>query len=462
MRKNLAFLGFLVLLHPTTAFGAVLGVESPAQVLLVEESSEALCTWYQEGVRGFPLVQFGVHPAFYSAKFNLDKDAVSLREALKVKDCRSILPRVSGAVRKDSLWSVEDFAYAAYLLGVSGELWWVIPSNDGLTEENYEQFRKWLRDDLSFPEDFVRGLVLQGGIVRGVFKGLHVRFVTFGDLPSIEGPVLLSVEATFIHRLYVNPVRKGMVDILGRFFALLGEKKLEGERVAVAVGGGTPLIFRYLGERLRDLLAEPGRFDQGPPEAWRLQGEFEYLDFMLARDDAVAAAARLAGLEPRSPLPWYDRAVIAALREDAAEAERMLHEAKRRDPSYQAGYRALAKILAGQGMQEEAFALVEKGNRDNPADYDTAILLAENLLARGDYERCLSVIAPLIEEGPTLPAPHLYRARALWMMGEEDAARQAMARFRDTAPPGAWREGLIGDWARMTGSSPPASRPADP
>jgi len=456
-------LGFLLaLLHGNAAFGAVLGVESPTQVLLVEESSEALCSWYQDGVRGLPLIHIGVHPAFFSAGFNLEREATSLREALKGKDCRSIRARVSGELRENSLWTAQDFAYAAYLLGVASELWWIVPTREEFTDGNFVQFKDWLRNSFALPEDFADSLGLDGGIVRGVHKGLPLRFVTFEDLPSIDGPVLLSVESTFIHSLYVNPVRKGMVDILGWFFASLGERELEGERIAVAVGAGTPLHRRYLGERLRDFLADPARFEEGPPEAWSLQGEVEYLDAMLARDAAAAAAARLAELEPGSPLPWYDRAVIAAVQKDAPQAERMLEEAVRRDPAYRAGYRELAKVLSDGGMTEEAFALVEKGNREHPEDYDTAVFLAENLLSVGENKKALAVISPLIKGDPSLPAPYLYRARALWMMGERDAAERAMTRFRENAPPGGWRHRILGEWDRMTRSASPAPPPADP
>lgn len=444
-RVLLLFLA-VILLMPAVAGAAVLGKEAFSGVLLVEEASEALCTWYREGLRGLPLVHIGARPVFHAPDVDPVTTGEALREALEGQPCGELKGRTSGHLRADSLYTGEDFALAARLLGVVGELWWVVPARQTLPEGELEPFRAWLGETFGLPGEFASSLRYDGSLVRGEWGGLPVRLCTLEDLPSLEGPVILSVDTGFLVKLYENPAREGMLDQLGWFFAALREKRLEGAAVSVSAGGrDTPLAFLYLGGRVKDFLADPGAFTGGPPEVWRRQQQFEYLDFLLAREDALTEAERLAALDPRSPVPWYDRAAVAARRGQAGVAENHLREAVARDSAYARGYVELAEILHGVELKKQSLALLRRGRERHPGDLEIGIVLVSVLGDLGMSAEAAEAAASMAEKNPSVPLLHLVSAAALRTAGRREDAMAAMERFRRTAPPGRWREEVLRD-----------------
>lgn len=454
MERSIAGPLFFLLLFLTPLFllpaaaAATLGEDPFPGVMVVEESSQALCAWHRAGLRSMPLVHVGARPVFHSPDVDLGADGKQLHKALKGHSCEELAERTAGYIRKDSLYTEEDFALAAHRLGVISELWWVVPSPQTLPEAELEPFREWMGETFGLPGEFISGLRYDGSILKGEWGGLPLRICALKDLPLLEGPVIVSIDTGLLVKLYDNPVKEGMLDLLGSFFATLRERKLEGAAVSVSTGRrDTPLSFRYLGGRVGDYLRDPTAFAEGPPESWRRQQQFEYLDFMLARDGALAEAERFAALDDASPLPYYGRATVAARRGAVEAAEKNLQEAIVRDPAYRRGYVALAEVLYGAKLKEEAFALLRRGRKNHPDDLEIGIVLVKMLRGRGMPGDAAEAASSLAKKNPAVPLLHLVSADALRAAGRTDEAAAAMERFRETAPPGRWREEVLQGWS---------------
>ncbi|GAB4255442.1 MAG: hypothetical protein Kow0092_00550 [Deferrisomatales bacterium] len=436
------FLG-LALLRAAPGAAAIVGREPPARILVVEDHSEALCEWYRAGLRGVPLIHVDAHHDFFSPGRRIRHDLEAIRRAFETASCEALRPRVGDLARSDALFHVGDFVYPAFRLGVVSELWWVIPTRRTLPAEEFEAFRAWLQDHWDFPDDFMETLRYDGRVVRGEFQGMPVRLVTLGDLPELGRPALLDIDVDYFVELYDNPVKESMLDLLGWFYQELRRGRIQSDFVTVAAsvnGGYTPLRFKYLVDRVRELIAEPDRFAGGPPEAWRLQSRIEYLDFMLARGEALAETRRLAELTPASPVPYYDRAWIWANRADVEQVEVALAQAVARDPSYRMGYVGLGKYLYDTGRPQESFALVREGRARHPDFLPIALALADFHVERGEFAQAVALFRSLLESHAQVPILHAGLAEAYYGLGDTEAARTHTRLYRSLATPGTARD----------------------
>jgi tetratricopeptide (TPR) repeat protein len=438
--------------QPFYACGGVFGRDVPANVFIVEDSSEALCLWHAAGMRDTPLITFHADPGFFSAAVQFEHDLPRMRAALEGPSCEQAVLQAQHMDHEAKLYGKGDFIFAAFRLGIVRELWWVVPAKKSIKNDNLGAVKERLRDYYGLPGEFIESLTHDGQSVRGNFQGLPVRILSLTDLPVFGEPVLLSVDAEWFVNLYQNPVKESMLDLVGGFFKTLQQKKLPGDVAVIARSvrdGSTPLHFRYLAGYVRDFLARPGEFAEGPPSSWRLQGRIEYLDFMLARDEALADARRLSAMEPHSPVPWYDLAYISASRGDVKSARTYLGEAARRDRAYAFGYISISDLLADRPLPAESLALLEDGHRSWPADGDIARHLGKAYGRGGRYQEADDLYADLLARFPGVPDMHADYAAILWMKGERKKAEVHMKHYRKMAHPGMNRNRTIRGWEAM-------------
>jgi tetratricopeptide (TPR) repeat protein len=449
-RTSLLVCSLLLLLLPARGTAATrLGFEPAPDVLLAAETSEAVCAWFRAGLRGRPLVLISARLPIASQALAGAPERERLAAALTGSGCPELRGRTGSQPRKDALYDPDNFLLAAHALGLVREVWWVVPSRR-LPEGDLAPFRDWLRATLGLPEEFVESLRQEGATMSGSYRGLPVRLATLADLRPPAEPVLVAIDAEYLMKLFANPVSRGMLDLVGDLFAALRAVELRANLPVVASsheGGKVPMGYAHLAGWLRDLLANPGAFAEGAPETWRLQGQIEYLDYLLARDDALAQARRLSELEPKSPVPLFDQAQIVASRGQATEARRLLEEAVGRDPRYRFGYLTLAGALLDRQLQAEAESLLEAGHARFPGDAALALPLANLYAERGDFARAAALLAAVATANPDHPGVHAANAFALRGAGREAEAAEAMERFRRSAPPGGQRDRALEAWA---------------
>ena len=446
LRTSLRLLLALAVSAAPAAGATRLGLEPVPDVHLVEEQSEALCRWYKAGLRGLPLVHVSVRLNIASQQMDAPGDGAAARAALAGGSCEELAARTGSILREDALWDTDNFLVPAHLLGVVSEVWWVVPGRGSLAEAALPAFRDRLRESFGLPVEFLDSLRQEGAVVHGTYRGLPVHIVTLADLPGFSEPVLAGIDAEYLLSIYDNPVRERLLDLLAGFFATLRARAIRADQVAVSVSnrsGRVPLEYAYLAIQVRDYLAAPGRFGEGPPEAWRLQSQVEYLSYMAGREDAEREARRLAAIDPDSPVPWYDLAQIAAGRGEAPVARHMLSEAVRRSTRYRTGYPALARILSDRQMAGPAQELLEAGCAAFPDDVSLGLALAVLYAERGSLDLAAAHLTALAGRLPRYPAVHAALALALRESGKAAEAEAAMENFRRTAPAGGMRRSFV-------------------
>ncbi len=425
-------------------------------ILLVAEQSGSLCPWYQAGYRNMPLVHVSARLNLVSPQIEGETDRQRLEAALSGGACADLAPRTGSLGVEGALFDPDSYLTAALRLEVVGEIWWVLPSRQPLPSEESAQFREWLRGQ-GLPEGFLGTLRFGGREVRGEWEGRPVHIVTLADLPPLERPALVGIDAEYLSQLLDDPIRESAVKLLGDFLGAYSAKVRRAESVVVSssfLRGRVPLGYAYLGSWVRDSLASPQKYARGPAQEWLIQAQVEYLNRMLSRDRAYEEAVRLAEVAPHSPVPWFDQAQIAVVRGDAEAAAHFLEEAVRRDPAYVVGYPILAQAFDALGSRELGDAVFGAGMQRHPGSLEIGLPLASRLLGLKDFERVLGLTAELAAAHPAQPMVDAFRAFALRGAGRAAEAAEAMARFGRRAPRGAARDAVLGTWKAVSQPAP--------
>jgi len=425
--------------------------EGFAKPLLVEDHSEALCHWYKQGIRGATLVHVDDHDDCYSSLVRIETDPADLRQALERQGCEDLLPRTGFQVRQDSFYSVADFLSPAWQLGVVAEVWWVVAAAKPVDAEWLEDFRR--RMGHRYPAEFLEGLRLEGGIVKGQLKGMPVHITGLMQLPAFDKPLLLDIDVDYFIGLYRNPLEREMLSLVGDFFAALYRVPRQFELVTIAAsvnGGYTPVRFRYLADWM---LAAFDDFDRlrrdGPQRAWRLQAAVEKTDYLLDRKEALRLNVELEKLLPDSGLTAYNRAWMAAGQGRADEALKWQSLAGKRDERYLLGYLELAQKFSSMKRVEEFERLLRAGLRQAPEEVAFTMELGSSLIDRQRYREAQEVFEAGIRANPGVAIPHAGLAFALQHRGQNVEARAAMAEFRRLAQPGQNTAAVYRTWERL-------------
>jgi len=426
-------------------------VASAVPAIMLEEPSGALCQWYKEGKRGMTLVRISSKPDILSAGFMLTPDREILKRELETKSCGELSPRTSYHLQSDALYTVDDYVYPAFLLGVVSEVWWVVPSKTAVPEEDLEKFKGWLQARYAFPNEFIKSLQYSDGIIKGKFNGMPINMTIIENLPSFEQPVLLDVDTDYFSALYENPVKESMLSLLGRTRLLLNDKNLKIDMATISSSNQTPVmsvLFNYLREYLYEIFTDPDKFSDGPPQSWKTQNEIEYQDYMLARDDALKEAEKLIKDLPEKPWPYFDVAWINVERGNFEEAKKHLEKAVELDEFYARGYFALASQLYQDKKHDQWIALMDEAIEKHPNRLELYVNAADALVDLEKFEKAASYYEGAVKVNDKIGYLYFDLAMAYLKMGDKDKARQNILKFKSTALPGQNRLMSLAQWEK--------------
>jgi tetratricopeptide (TPR) repeat protein len=225
----------------------------------------------------------------------------------------------------------------------------------------------------------------------------------------------------------------------------------------------------FAAQRLPDALRETERVlktDPAQPGALKLKGNIEYLGghldealnafflllekhpedadgpYMLGRiyyqegriDYAIGQFDRVLRLDPRSYKAYDNLGLCYEARGDTDTAIRYYLTAiklvEKDHPEYDWAYANLANLLVDKGDVEKAFAAASKAADRNPYSARNFYIGGKALFKLGKIELCLNWLERSTALDPKYPEPLYLLGRVYSQLGQEDKAKQAMAKFR--------------------------------
>ncbi len=271
----------------------------------------------------------------------------------------------------NSLFTVADFIFAAYKLGIIKKLYWVSPS--GFLEwDDIEKGAAAFLRAFGYSEDIIKTFKKDGKVVKGKIFGLEVVLTSIRNLPHIKEPVLFSVDVDY----FPNAIRKKKkrdLEFFKEFFYYLREKNIHIRDLGVAYsvnGGYTEAVYRYIGDELIYLLKHPEIASSGDfPEVWR----YRERGFVLFRkgqySDAMKVFSEALLKYPDEPSLIAGKAAVLVLSGEHKEALPLIKGLIETFPEYSYLYVYLGRILGDRKDLRGARGYLEEFLKIQPASY---------------------------------------------------------------------------------------------
>jgi tetratricopeptide (TPR) repeat protein len=331
---------------------------------MYEDQSSVLVEWLRKGYKDMAVVNIDYHD---DLRYVPEAKIEELRTLAENKRWDEISSK-GDALGAKGLFTVSDFLYPAYRLGIIKKLYWVTPSRL-LEHPDVEAGTRDLLRAFGYPEDVVDTFERDGGAVTGEILGIEVTISSIRALPRIKEPVLFTVDVDYFSTKF-NKERLRELGFLRDFFLYLGGKEIEARHLSVAYsvnGGYTDIASRHLGDELASILKNPEiALSAGFPGLWmeRARG-YEFL-----REG-----------EPELSLEEFEQAL----------------EAFGEEPSLLCG-RAISLALLGR--DNEAFPVLERLSEVLPEYEHAYIYIGRKLGLKGDIKRAERYLKEYLRRRP--------------------------------------------------------------
>jgi tetratricopeptide (TPR) repeat protein len=228
---------------------------------VVEIHADVLPRWAERGYAKATLLHVDTHDDMRLA------DAIDIR---KLKELRAQGLLKPGRASRGRLYDEGNFVRVAAELGIVGEVYWVAPFDFFLRPDGESSMREYLRK-AGFPESDVKGFRFDGGCFKGVYGGIPLTICGQETLPTLTGPVLLSIDAAYFpyaanyHGFsYIVQVRNFFKKIFEKRYAVLDTV------LSYSVDGSyLPANLRWLGDIVLETLQDPSLvYAKNPPPRW--------------------------------------------------------------------------------------------------------------------------------------------------------------------------------------------------
>lgn len=253
----------------------VLGMDTVEDIILIEDHSEALLKWAQEGLRDAVVVHVDAHDDLgYIPDDKIDK----IRSLIKAKRWKEL--EKSRDIGNRSLFKLNNFLYAAVKLRIVKEIYWVLPyrffDDIPLAEEKVKVFLK--NTGSKFPEDDINMMRMKAGCLTGMLSGVNISICSPFTLPKIIEPVILDIDIDFFPILAFES-QQSKLRALKIFLDFMNYKELRIKyaNIAYSVNDGyTRPIHRYIGDEIFEIIRNPQILHaDSPPELWTFRDTAE-------------------------------------------------------------------------------------------------------------------------------------------------------------------------------------------
>ena len=328
----------------------VAGVDPVTDISVVDEHSEFLIDWMKKGYKNMVLVHMDEHDDFrYIPEYKMRQ----LKNLYKDKKWDEI---ESSRDKEQGLFSIADFIYPAYKLGIIKKLYW-IPTTDKILSYKLQTHAQTLLDSWDYSDDIADSFHKEGNTLRGNIYGLDIIISSLNALPEIQEPVLFSIDIDYFSDV-IKDSQSDELDVIKDFFSKLMKKNLKVKRVNIAYStnsGHTPITDRHFCEEIIYCLQHPEILHEWDvPELWKVRNR----GFGLIRNDRTEEAMKFfrnsLNTYHNEPTLLLGKAISLSLTGKNEEASKTISRLLQSKPEYDHVYVYLSKALEEKGENQVA------------------------------------------------------------------------------------------------------------
>jgi tetratricopeptide (TPR) repeat protein len=343
----------------------VAAVDPVTNIAVVNEHSEFLIDWMKQGYKDMVLVHIDEHDDFrYIPEYKMKQ----LETLYKNKKWDEI---DSGRDKANGLFSIADFLYPAYKLGIIKKLYW-IPTTDKILSYKLQTHAQELIDSWDYADDIADAFHKEGNTLRGNIYGLDIIITSLYALPEIKDPVLLSIDIDYFSDV-IKDSKSDELDVIKDFFSKLMKKNLKIKRVNIAYStnsGHTPITDRHFCEEIIYCFQHPEILDKwNVPEIWTVRNRGFGLIRQDQPEDAMKFFRGYLSRYTNEPTLLLGKAISLSLTGKNEEASHTISRLLQSNPEYDHVYIYLCKILEEKGENQLAQQYFRKYFKRHPDYY---------------------------------------------------------------------------------------------
>jgi tetratricopeptide (TPR) repeat protein len=376
----------------------ILGTSPIPHPLVVENHSQLLAKWAEQGIRDAVLINIDSHDDF---RWITDEKVSKLKEIYQRRDWKRFADADTTADR--GLYHLGNWIYAGARLGMFKEICWVIPL-DLFSRPNHDELLRKLLKHFRFKEEDIRTFTARDNRFRGSFQGIPVTICGIESLPDFKQPLLLSVDADFFPTYTDNYQVEYLTSLRTAFEALYKKNyHIHDAAVCYSVNGDYLLpIHRWVGDTATSILKKPDMINAPPPE---LLAILQQCDNSFRSGDAESILRLVEQpllKQPQAALLLY-KAYAHLLQGDFGNTLEAAIKCCHLDPLYCTGIPYLGTLYYMNGKYQQAEKLFRAGFSANPTMHNGYFYFANCLRKVGKlqeavswYEKCESQDGNLI------------------------------------------------------------------
>lgn len=396
----------------------LLGVDPIPAPLMMEDHSQALASWAEQGIRDAVVINFDSHGDIRPIP---ESKIATLQDMYRRRDWKGF--KEADSVADHGLYNIGNWLYAGARLGIFREIYWVIPHNMFPGNDYEEHLRQFLRSRMFSVKD-IQTFRMDNKQFRGLFNGIPITVCSPESLPDINSPLLLSIDTDFFP-VYSNAYRTHYLTALNKIFRAIFRKnyRIQGAVVSYSVNGEylNPHL-RWVADTVGMILNDPKILDE-PPSAMlklllKLDNAYRSTDpvtilkhvkhydplypeapILLYKayahmlngdtDKAYETAAASCKIDKRycAGLPYIGS--LYSVKNDCVTAERFFRAGIAADPEMSNGVHRLAQCLRDNGNFSEAVVYYKKTVLLN-GSFPMGFMLFETYLMSGNRQEALN------------------------------------------------------------------------
>lgn len=302
---------------------------------IAEDHSQFLSRWAEQGIRDAVLINIDTHDDIVQVP---DQKIRQLKEIYKRRDWQRFAAADELTTANRGLYGVANWIYAGGKLGIFKEVYWVIPFKL-FSDPNNNAALHQLLTELNFKAEDIETFRLNNRQFKGYVNGIPFTLCELESLPSIESPLLLSIDVDFFPT-YSNTHEASYLTSLYTLFSALYAKKYRFLDAAICYSINGEYLqphLRWVGDAADQLFKNPQIIrNNTPTELLNLQQFVENAYRSLNADEILRQTEHYLEQHPDPSLLLY-RAYAYMLQGDAENSYHTALESCRLDKRYCSG-----------------------------------------------------------------------------------------------------------------------------